>query len=176
MFEKILVCLDGSKAAEQILPYAIEPCFRFGSSIVFFRVVTTEITVPPAQSIHLPLRRASTGKKRSPISDIGGTESLEPKVEAQLDEVEREQAEAREYLDGIARPYVERALKVSTVVGDGEPGEAIMEYSKENGVTLIALTTHGQGGMKGKLMGRVAQFVLKESGTPVLIVKPPADS
>jgi len=35
MFEKILVCLDGSNLAEQILPYAIEEALHFNSKISF---------------------------------------------------------------------------------------------------------------------------------------------
>ncbi|MBT7080141.1 MAG: universal stress protein, partial [Chloroflexi bacterium] len=33
MFNKILVCLDGSKLAEQILPFAIEQAKKLKSSV-----------------------------------------------------------------------------------------------------------------------------------------------
>ena len=40
MFQKILACLDGSKLAEQILPYAAEQAVRFSGSLVLFQVVS----------------------------------------------------------------------------------------------------------------------------------------
>ena len=40
MFNKILVCLDGSSLAEQILPYVTEQAKRFNSKIILLKVVT----------------------------------------------------------------------------------------------------------------------------------------
>ena len=37
IFGKILVCLDGSKIAEQILPYAAEQARQFKSRVILFR-------------------------------------------------------------------------------------------------------------------------------------------
>ena len=39
MFKKILVCLDGFKFAERILPYAIERAKSYSSKIVLLRVI-----------------------------------------------------------------------------------------------------------------------------------------
>ena len=39
MFKKILVCLDGSHLAEQILPYATDTALRFGSKLVMVQVI-----------------------------------------------------------------------------------------------------------------------------------------
>ena len=38
MFKRILVCLDGSSLAEQILPYATEVASHFGSRLVLLKV------------------------------------------------------------------------------------------------------------------------------------------
>jgi len=45
MFEKILVCLDGSDLAEQILPYAKEQALHFNSKIIPLQVIVTSSTV-----------------------------------------------------------------------------------------------------------------------------------
>ena len=39
MFERILVCLDGSELAEQILPYATEQALQFNSKLTLLQVV-----------------------------------------------------------------------------------------------------------------------------------------
>jgi hypothetical protein len=41
MFKKILVCLDGSDLAEQILPYAAEQAQHFKSQVILFRVYSS---------------------------------------------------------------------------------------------------------------------------------------
>ncbi len=38
MFEKILVCLDGSKYAEQILPYVESQALKFSSKVILLQV------------------------------------------------------------------------------------------------------------------------------------------
>ena len=50
MFEKILVCLDGSNLAEQILPYAIEEALHFNSKIVLLQVITPSSIVAPLET------------------------------------------------------------------------------------------------------------------------------
>jgi nucleotide-binding universal stress UspA family protein len=44
MFEKILVCLDGSKFAEQIIPYAVEEASHFKGKLVLLQVFRTSET------------------------------------------------------------------------------------------------------------------------------------
>lgn len=38
MFEKLLVCLDGSKSAEQILPYVESQALKFSSKVILLQV------------------------------------------------------------------------------------------------------------------------------------------
>jgi nucleotide-binding universal stress UspA family protein len=57
-------------------------------------------------------------------------------------------------------------------VGSGEPVEAILAQSRERGVDLIALTTHGRKGLERLLEGSVAEGVLRGSTVPVLLQKP----
>ena len=79
MFQKILVCLDGSKLAEQILPYAAEQAARFGSNLVLFQVVSLA---------SLP---ASTGIESVPVA-------------VPNDQLAEAEAAAKDYLDGLALP------------------------------------------------------------------------
>lgn len=172
MFNKTLVCLDGSKLGEEILPYVIGHCLGLKSEIILLRVITAGITIPPLESSRFLKMRKSTGSPQTSPSDIENSSMVESKAGLQLGEIEREQGEAKVYLNNIADQLRSKDLKVKTVTLQGDIGETILDYASGSQVSLIALTTHGNGGLKHGLIGRVAQHILKESEFPVLIVKP----
>jgi len=146
MFRKILVCLDGSSLAEQVLPYATEVAQRFGSRVVLLQV------------IHLPASFAAAAAQ-------GGEKIL-------AEEVGRLAGEARAYLEGVAAPLREKGLEVEAAALEGTPSEAIVIYARENEVDLIAIGTHGRKSLGRLIFGSVADHVLKHSSIPVLTVKP----
>ncbi len=150
MFEKILVCLDGSKLAEQVVPYAAEQAARFGSKVFLVRVVTGTIAVPP---------------------DGSGAPAYTAEMVDQQIKLEGE--ESRSYLEQIAQSLREKGLNPEVTVLRRLPvGEAIVDYARENGIDLIALATHGHSGLGRLLMGSVADHVLKHSGLPMLVMRP----
>ena len=150
MFEKLLVCLDGSKLAEQILPYAVEQALRFNSKLMLLRVMT----IP--SSAYLGAEGISTW-----------TGSI---IEA---EIRRQEPEIKAYLDGIARPLSEKGLHVEPVILQPAPaGHAILSYARDNSVDLICIATHGHTGLGRVVFGSVADHVLRESGLPVLVIRP----
>ena len=147
MFEKILVCLDGSRLAEQILPYAGEQAIHFGSRVVLIHVATGPIDVPVAVPGEL------------------GVFVVPDLLPEQI-----EKAEA--YLEQVAQPLRGKGLDVECVILSGAPGDTIISYAHENEVKLIAIATHGRSGLGRLAFGSVADFVLRESGLPILLVKP----
>ena len=147
MFRKILVCLDGSSLSEQILPYATEAALRFGGKVVLLQVITISSTIAAAAEPGLP-------------------------PEVLLDELRREGAKAKAYLERTAQPLQEKGLDVTCVVLQGMPGNAIVSYSTQNEVDLVAIATHGHGGLGRLVFGSVADLVLRESGLPILVIKP----
>jgi nucleotide-binding universal stress UspA family protein len=146
MLQKILVCLDGSSLAEQILPYVTEVALSCGS-----RVVLLEVTLPPSTTVE-------------PLTGFYRTTPIE--------KVLREETDAQAYLKRVAQRLRKKGLKVSSVTVPGDPGETIVGYAKDNAVGLIALSTHGRSGLGRLAFGSVADFVLKRSGLPILIRKP----
>jgi nucleotide-binding universal stress UspA family protein len=150
MFEKILVCLDGSDLAEQIIPYATEEALRFGNKLVLLQVVGTHGTVPVVAA---------------------GPSAYA--VEAAAQQIEKEEMEAKAYLEGLAQPLRDKGLDVQCVTLRGlQVGEAIVSYAEEHGVDLIAIATHGRSGLGRLVFGSVADFVLREAGLPILVIKP----
>ena len=146
MFEEILVCLDGSHLAEEILPYAKEVARRFGSKLVLLEVTTSPSAVVDS----------TTGYYSAPTAA----------------EVLREEEESSVYLEGIAQAIQEDGLEVEFLTLPGSPGKTIVDYAEESDAGLIALATHGRSGLKRFAFGSVAEYVLKESGLPVLVKRP----
>lgn len=151
MFEKILVCLDGSDLAEQILPVIEEEAVRFGKVILLRVVAMPEVTLPLG---------------------VPGAPGVSMHTEGMLEHFQKGLAEAPGYLEKMAQPLRARGADVECVVLEGIPGEAIVSYAKDNGVGIIAVATHGHSGFRSVILGSTAAYVLKNSGLPILMVSP----
>lgn len=86
------------------------------------------------------------------------------------------------YLDKVAermRTQVKRINSesdVKTVVVDGNPATALVEYSEKEGIDLIIMMSHGRSGIMQWAMGSTANKVIQRSQTPVLLVRASAKS
>jgi nucleotide-binding universal stress UspA family protein len=152
MFEKILVCLDGFHLAEEILPYILEESRHF-SKIVLLKVVN-----PPV--VELPI--GVPGGELGPLQ----TKTMLKNFREMFTK------DAPEYLEKQAEPLRAKGLDVETVVLEGTPAKTIMDYAAENGVTMLAIATHGHGNLRELTVGSTAEYILKNSGLPVLMVTP----
>ena len=145
MFEKILVCLDGSNIAEQILPYAIEQALHFHSKIVLLRVI------------------------RVPGRALPGEPEL---VEEEDKPVTAEEDEIVTYLDNVTDALSEKGLDAEgVIISARKPDIAIITYARENNVRLIALATRGHGAIGQMIWGSISESVLRKSGLPLLVYK-----
>ncbi len=151
MFEKVLVCLDGSPLAEQILPYVLAESDCWG------KVIMLKVLTPPEAS--LPL-------------GVPGAPGVPVHTEGMLERFRKELEETPTYLEEKAQPLRKKGLNVECVVRQGRPGETIVNYAKDNGVKLIAIATHGHSGLRQIAIGSTAEFVLRNSGLPLLLVTP----
>jgi nucleotide-binding universal stress UspA family protein len=81
------------------------------------------------------------------------------------------EAEATSYLRGIADRLRERGLVVDLrVLAGRNAAEAILEQARSG--VLIALATHGRGGLGRILLGSVADRVIRAAPCPVLVYRP----
>ncbi len=63
---------------------------------------------------------------------------------------------------------VEIVLEAET----GIPAEVILREQQRKGIDLIVIASHGRTGVLGRLLGSVADRVVKGSPCPVVVVKP----
>jgi nucleotide-binding universal stress UspA family protein len=143
---RILVALDGSKAAEAVLEPAAELAGLCGSELLLRRVVEP---VPLPSDPILPVTVAY---------DVELTESLE--------------RDANDYLAGPVGRLTAAGFRATgkAVVGHGV-ARTLVDAAAEERAGLVALTTRGRGGL-GRL-GSVADKVMRGAPCPVLLHRLP---
>jgi nucleotide-binding universal stress UspA family protein len=104
------------------------------------------------------------------LLDVGCT--LLRVVEAHDVPAAADEADAREYVDRIAGRLREEGVRVQTQVRVARhAAEAILKEAQTlSGV--IALATHGRGGVRRMLVGSVADKVIRRASCPVLVYRP----
>jgi nucleotide-binding universal stress UspA family protein len=149
VLRRVLIPLDGSPLAERVLEPALALGGLMGAEYTLLRVVQPVLYAAPA-----------LGGLDPGWADTGLTEEL--------------QALAREYLDGVAKRLRERSLSAQPVVTfDPSPAGAVLEEAQARGSDLIALATHGRGGLRRAVLGSVADKVIRGSTSAVLVYHPP---
>ncbi|QJW94977.1 universal stress protein [Frigoriglobus tundricola] len=85
-----------------------------------------------------------------------------------------ERALAEEYLERIAAGGRKTGLVVRTAVRVARhAAEAIGDEARAQAGGLIALATHGRGGLPRQVLGSVAEQVVRNVRSPVLVFRPP---
>lgn len=85
------------------------------------------------------------------------------------------EAEALAYLDGVGARCASSGVKSESHVHTeliGDVAASIAAHAAELGADLIAISTHGSSGMRGLLLGDIAQQTLRRCTTSLLLVKP----
>ncbi len=80
-------------------------------------------------------------------------------------------AEAQAYVDAWARRLSADDLRVTAAIRIGDPAAQILDHAAAHEVDLIAMATHGRGGLSRLLVGSVAETVLRRATLPVLLVR-----
>jgi len=153
---KVILCLDGTELAERIIEPAVNVAALLPNVQFLLVRVIKPVMPPPA-----PLEGAS----------------VDEEVELILHEVETAQEalyhEAESYLRGVAARLQARGLKAEVRVAiDERPEEAILHEAEAAGAGLIALETHGRGGLARLVKGSVADRVVRAAHVPVLVQRP----
>jgi nucleotide-binding universal stress UspA family protein len=142
---KILVAADGSdysvKAAEYIATHFME-C-----------PVETHLL-----HVHLPIPRGLALARAEKL--FGGDVD---------DRYYKEESEAA--LAPVEQIFRKRNLPFESTYRVGEIAEEINRYASENKIDMIAMGSHGRGGLTNLVMGSVATKVMAMSRIPVLIVR-----
>lgn len=147
MYRHILVPLDGSALAEQVLPHVMALAASQGTT-----TITLLRAIPPLFTSSVDY----SGMLATTIAD----------------EQERLESEARLYLERIASRLRSEGFTVNIEISVMPPAEAIIDYAESRHADLIAIATHGRSGVSRWVFGSVTQKVVQAAPVPVLVVRP----
>jgi nucleotide-binding universal stress UspA family protein len=80
------------------------------------------------------------------------------------------EAKAWDDLRRVLSPDEGARVRAELAIEWGMPVEEILRYAKEHEIDLIAMGTHGRGGIERLLLGSVAEHVVRHAWSPVLTV------
>jgi nucleotide-binding universal stress UspA family protein len=155
--EHVLIPLDGSPLAEQILEPAMKLAASWAADFTLVRVIKPVV-----------LGGYVLGEK--PPEKLG--EAMLADL-TKLHEAERKEAER--YLNALADRLKKKSLRVETrVLIHEQPAVAILDEMKARHIDLVALATHGRSGLPRLFLGSVADKILRGTAVPILVQRPPS--
>jgi len=156
LFTKILVPLDGSEMGEAVLPYVQAITSKLTCQVVLLRVVE------PVQH----LRNIALDRLQLPEQDVA---AMQAEAKSYLSKI---QAEAESYLIGARQRCGDILDSVLMVLKTGDAAREILNVAEEEGVNLVAMSSHGKTGMTQWMLGSVSNKVLQAGKKPLLLVHP----
>ena len=140
----VLILLDGSPLAERVLAPAGAVAAALGARVRLLRILEP----PPVSTYaHMPQLAVTL---RAQERDLG-----------------------RQYLDGLRGRLPDGLASVETQAALGHgPASAIHQIAVAEQFDLIALASHGRGGLSRMLLGSVAAELVQRATIPLLIVGP----
>ena len=148
VFKTILLPLDGSPFGEAALQLTKTIASAVGSKIILLFIVET------VQHIHT----------------IGGPDHFAYSEQ----QIELMKKAALKYMEGAKEQFGDRPVQI--IVRTGDPAHEIIKVSKEENVSLVAMSSHGKSGMTRWMLGSISEKVLHAGKTPILLVRPKKES
>lgn len=143
MYKKILVPLDGSRRAEAILPHVAELAPSLQASVIFLQVVEPRFRMVDPYGGALP----------------------------DMTDFEQRNQEANDYLEAQCEAFQKKGIEVVSYVEHGPIVETIIETAVHENADLIAMASHGRGGLSRVFYGSVAAGVLHRADRPLLLIR-----
>ncbi len=141
----MVVPLDGSKVAEQILPHAVAVAKALAQKVVLVRVT-------PAPADYYRYMEYPVGRYQDFSKEVDES--------------------AQKYLQDTAATLKGQGIaQVEHRMMHGQPAAAVVDVVKEVPEALVAMTTHGRSGVGRWVLGSVADRVVRHTGAPVLLIR-----
>ncbi len=146
-YTTVVVPLDGSELAEEVLPQAIDLAKALKLKVMLLRAVSIPVM---AQAWDM------NGGAYYPVELLADLET-----------------DAKQYLSTKAAELKKQGVAaVETRVITGAAGYAVVSFVEPTFDTIVAICTHGRSGIGRWVMGSVAQAIVNRAPVPTLIVRP----
>jgi nucleotide-binding universal stress UspA family protein len=142
-----MVPLDGSGNAELAIDQALPIAERLGAQI------SVMYSVPWLEASY------------SAAPELIAVDNVRAAKDARLE------ADMAAYVQDVIARFRDK-LRLQTVAMRGHPATAIITAAENHEIDLIVMTTQGAGGIVHRGLGSVVDAVAKNSGIPVMLVRP----
>ena len=176
MYKKIIVPLDGSKLAEQVLPHLQQIGKGCGVTEIVLVTVTEKIKGMTVNSEHIENFAAGGSTPTILFADrfyTGRAFNMNPAVKVSVS-VGKMAKTGHDYLSGIAKKLDKQDLPASIVVLVGDVATEIVHFAKEEDADLIIMASKGKTSLRKWDVANAADKVFKMvENIPIMLVKPP---
>jgi len=143
--KRILVPTDFSDYSDEALKQALELAKQYNSKVYLLHVA-------------------------NPVTQCTADYCLD--VETFKKAEENAMIQAREMMQKELQKFPEfQEIEIISDIREGEPVKEILKEQEEKGVDLIVMPSHGKSGILKRLMGQIAEKVMEETKSPVLLVQ-----
>jgi nucleotide-binding universal stress UspA family protein len=139
---RIVVPLDGSPLAEGALDRASALVQAGGGELILVRAL-----LPPSMSAHTGYLSVPTGTFETREAALEGLAPLTARL-------------------------TEQGIRHTVCIAEGMPADVILGVARDRHAHLIAMGTHGRGGVTRLVLGSVADAVLHHTHVALLLVRP----
>jgi nucleotide-binding universal stress UspA family protein len=148
----ILIALDGSQLAEQVLRSVVPLAEKFGSRVTLLRAISSDDDAFLAASVGV----VAVGVPATELETI----------------TQEKRRRASQYLETVKERLESKGLAVDCEQPEGvSAADIVVGRARRLGVDLIAMATHARGGVDRVVFGSVADAVLRAAPCPVLLVR-----
>lgn len=149
MYDRLLLPTDMSAGIDRAIDHAIDAADRYDAELHVLYVVDVETysSYPSDEYVH-------------------EFEGLEAALER----------EGRKAVEGIAEEAEAAGVEATTAVRHGVPHEEILAYADEADVGLTIVGSKNRPGEYRRLLGSVAERIVRLSERPVTVVKTPVEA
>lgn len=142
MYERILLPTDGSRGMASAIAHGLQLARRHDAEVHVLYVVDVRS--------YALLPESTRDRVRALLAEEG---------EAAVEGIQR-------LVEGTEEP-----VELVPAVVEGVPHEEIVDYADEEEIDLIVMGTHGASGEERRLVGSVAEEVVRQAEMPVMVVR-----
>ena len=143
MYTNILVPLDGSKRAEAIIDHALHVAKQNNAKVMLLKV-EDPVMLDRDEVIDFPEYRMK---------------------------LQTQKKQTLSYLNKVQELFIREDIQSDSLIAYGPVVRSILAAATETHTDLIAMATHGIGGLKRVSYGSVAAGVLQAAEIPILLIR-----
>ena len=144
MYKTILVPLDGSKRAEAILPHVENLALSLNAKVILFKVAEPSLMLEYDEVIDMS---------------------------TYLEKSDKQKKDVEYYLTSLQEKIRAKGIEAQTLIGHGPVVKAIIDAAEQENAELVAMASHGHGGLLRTFYGSVAAGVLQRIDRPLLLIR-----